>query len=152
MLKNQHGVAIRKEAEALFDGDLVRFHGELIARERRDEHQERRTGEVKVGQEVLGILERIARIDEEIRLESPRSDQAILGSHRLESAAAGRPYQDLLFAGRTAVEAAHSPLADMALLEVHGVAPDILRLHRAESPDPHMQRHLGLRYPPIVKL
>ncbi len=99
-----------------------------------------------------GILKGVAGIDEEVGLESAGDDLPCLCSHRLEGPAAGRPDQDLLLAGRAAVQAAGGGLGDQALLVVHGVMADVLGLHGPECADPDVQRHLGLPYLPVCEL
>ena len=51
--EDRHRIAVRVEAVALVDRRPVRVHGQIIASERRDEHDERRTRKMKVGDEPI---------------------------------------------------------------------------------------------------
>src|SRR5437763_7483180 len=65
---DRHRVAVRVEAIALGDRFPIRVHRQLVAGKRRDEHDERRTGQVKVRHERVDGTRPRGRPEEDTRL------------------------------------------------------------------------------------
>lgn len=65
-LDHQHGIAIAEETVFVFDRFFVRFHRQVIAGKGADHDQEAGFGQVQVGDQGIGNIEIVRRMDERI--------------------------------------------------------------------------------------
>src|SRR6185503_11106746 len=130
---DHHGVAVRVEAVSLGERNAIRLHRELVAGERRDEHEERGARKMKVGDEPVHAAKGIRRPNEEARLAAGRAKGTRIGNDRLKRPGRGRANgPDLSSALPYGVEAVSDRRAHVVPLLVHEVLIRVVMLHGLE--------------------
>ena len=140
---DEHGISEGEETILLLDGLVIGLPHEIVPRESSNQHHERASRHVEVGNESLGNVELVRRVDEFVGptdvglqvvgrgkagLDGPHhccSDRSHGVHGRLE-----RHVSPLSHLGRNVIEFA-----------VHAMLGQILDLYRAKRPQPGMQRH-----------
>ena len=92
MLSNEHCIPVAVEPVPLANGFLIRAKYQIPARERRHQHQQRRSWQVKVGHQRADNLELESWRDEEIGFAGARGHAALMHPRRVfERPRRGRP-------------------------------------------------------------
>ena len=91
-LLNQHAISVGVEAVALGDGVAVGAEDIFLSSQSADQHEERRLGQVEIGQERSDDPEFVAGIDEEIGFTGAGADFTRLLRGVFESPHGGRAY------------------------------------------------------------
>ena len=110
----------------------------------RHQHDQRALRQVKVGDQRIHTLEGIAGVDKDVGPAGSSGQTAVLPGKALQRAAGGGAHGDdpaALFLGLA--DDAGGLLRDDAKLRMHLMVLDLLRLHRAEGAQAHMQRHVA---------
>src|ERR1019366_502855 len=141
--RDEHRIAVAEESVARRDGLEVGAEDVLLPRECRDEHEERRAGEVEVRQERVDDVKCRAGYEEEIRLERPGGDSlAVCAGRGLERAYGRRADRhDAPPLSFRAIHALGGVRGNLRPLEVHPVLLDAVHLHGLERAEAHVQRH-----------
>jgi hypothetical protein len=132
---DEHAVAVGVEAVAFADGFLVGGEDEFAAGEGADEHEERGTGEVEIGEERAGLLEFVGGVDEDAGAAGTRLDGA--GRLGLEDACDGGADGDAAFGG---IEGGGGVGGNRVALLVHFVVLDVFGFHGEEGSSSDMKR------------
>ena len=127
----QHRVAVREEPVALGHGETVRVEHALRTGEGADEREQRRAGQVKVGEQAVDDAPRVAGLDEEPRLAGRRADVGRERPGRRRSRARGPSSCRRRRPGRRARARARRrrrpPATTTYALGVHRVVVEVLR-------------------------
>src|SRR5262245_59346138 len=140
---DQHRIAVAEEAIARADRMPVGGADLLHPCERRDEHEQRRLGEMEVRDEAIDDAKAIARRDEEIGLAAPGGDVAVARG-RLERSQARGPDRD--HARPTLMRALDGGCGrrrELVSLAVHAVVGEALRTHGLKGAGPDVQGEEG---------
>nr|GEU28151.1 hypothetical protein [Tanacetum cinerariifolium] len=136
----QHGIAIAEEA--VFVGDRMRVRGAdlVVAGKGRHQHQQRRLGQVEIGDQARHRFKLVAGRDEQGRIGAARFQLAALRG-RLQRAQAGGAHGHHVAAGRAGgAHRVHRLLRHGVPLGVHLVLGQHLVAHRLERAGAHVQR------------
>src|SRR6185503_19094716 len=87
-----HRVAVRIKAIPVRNGFAIRAHRQLVPRERGDEHDQRRTWQMQVGDDAVDRPKPIWRPNEDARLTLSRANDAVFVRRAFQRAHARRPH------------------------------------------------------------
>ena len=80
IVRDKHRVTVAKKAIFLFYRSLIGVHRMLIAGKSRDQHNQRRFRQMKVGHQRINDFVLIARVDENLRIVEERLNQVVFAA------------------------------------------------------------------------
>src|SRR6185437_9333938 len=85
-LHDSHRVAVRIKPVVPIYCLTVRPHGEIVASERGHEHEQRRPGKMKIGDQFVHAMKCVGRTDENARVTARRGERGTIARRALERA------------------------------------------------------------------
>ena len=143
-LQNCHTIPEGEKAITFLNGGAVGVHNVVIARKRRDQHDQRAFGEMEIGHKSVEHLELIAGVDEDVRKALAGLDPAVLRRNALKRAAGGGADGDdpsAVFLGF--VDEPCGLLGDLVVLAVHLVLCHVLDLDGTEGAETDVKGDIG---------